>query len=49
MAYVEGTHRDTDEMSVLEALMNAADINEHEIDKMYGQQPESDSEGDDSS
>ena len=49
MAEIEGIHRDSDEMSVLETLMNEANINEIEIDNMYGQQPESDSDADDSS
>ena len=49
MAEIEGIHRDSDEMSVLETLMNEANINEIEIDNMYGEQPESDSDADDSS
>ena len=49
MSEIEGTHRDSDEMSILEMLMNEANIDEIEVDNMYGLQPESDSDSNDSS
>ena len=49
MSEIEGTHRDSDEMSILEVLMNEANIDEVEVDNMYGLQPESDSDANDSS
>ena len=44
MEWVEGRHRDQEEMSVLEELMNEAQIAEVEIDQNFGLEPESDSE-----
>ena len=44
MEWVEGRHRDQEEMSVLEELMNEAQIAEVEIDRNFGLEPESDSE-----
>ena len=44
MEWVEGRHRDQEEISVLEELMNEAQIAEIEIDQNFGHEPESDSE-----